>query len=1117
VKRRRFLQTLPLELLGAAALPSTLSAQHPGFAAAHADAPPQSAQCRYSVEDGAITLTNGDYLNNRPLYCAHRPAAALGGDRPLIRLIEEHEVAGVFCAGVIRGKAGKWLHEFDSVRMEYRCGHLLWRAGDRAWPGLQLTVEAVPFSHETGFAVRLAAAGSQPGDLLVWAFGGAHREKNAMWAFDPVLMAQDDGWRERLSTVLRRGFEAAKCAGNTVTMDGAMLCVSRPGGKRHGFARCSVGERLGIGDAASQPVVSKLIESSAGSSPLGFGVVSLYAQPAPLHWVAASGEVPSPALNSPARSFEAALAAAGDLGKRIVVKTPEPRLDAAVNAAIHAVDAIYYPPSFRHGCMAWNVRLPGWRTMYGGTVFGWHERVLAQGRFYIASQVKESTLTTGDPEPATRLCEQSSRSRLHGVGRVARDAGHYDFQSQMFDQLIHAWRWTGSPELEALLRGALELHTVWMRECFDPDGDGLYESYINSWPTDTVWYNGGGSVEESAYAYSAHRALADMAARQRDSAAEARHRQAAGHIKRALASVLWRAGQGHYAAYIEQGGHHRVHEDASMYSQFLPVDAGLCSFEEALQALHYCEWALENVQPKFGGRRVWTTNWVPSKWSARELYHGDNYHLALAYFQSGLGERGWEILQGNMLDSSFARVAPGSQSTAGAATDFGDILHPFCRSVVEGLFGYAPDLPNGVVHLRPSWPADWPESSIVTPDFSLEYRRLADTESYELKLEREAAVEFRIPVRAGQIRSVTCNGAPLKWSAEPASGCSMLQALAAKGTRFALRVEVAQRVPQAGWSDVTGEVGAAVRFPLAQGELIEVRDLHGVLQRVSEGPREARGRLANKPGHHLVLLKARVGELEQWAIFRVLVTDPEGESVSAARTPRTAPRTASWRHIDLAPVLNGDIRAIFKQEYVSPRPATVSLRLGIDGYSPWTFAPWKIAPPVIDLAQTAALTDAAGCIVTPQGAKFAAISGGRNIAFTSLWDNWPSHVVAPVNGAAEVAWLLIAGSTNPMQTRIANAVLKFRYADGIVETLELVPPLNFWSLCPLGGRDYLYERDGFCLPKQPPPTVQLGNNCRAMALSWRLRPRVPLESIALEALSQEAVIGLMGASLMNPA
>jgi hypothetical protein len=158
-----------------------------------------------------------------------------------------------------------------------------------------------------------------------------------------------------------------------------------------------------------------------------------------------------------------------------------------------------------------------------------------------------------------------------------------------------------------------------------------------------------------------------------------------------------------------------------------------------------------------------------------------------------------------------------------------------------------------------------------------------------------------------------------------------------------------------------------------------------------------------------------------------------------------------------------------------------------------------------------------GRIITPQAVPFHRFAAGRNIAFTSLWDNWPRAVSVPVDRAAEQVWLLLCGSTFPMQTRIANAEIRFEYGDGEPEKLELIPPLNFWSLCPWGGEDYNYDLDAFCLPNQPPPMVQLGRNCRAMVLSWTLPRGAVLKRVTLETLSQDVVIGLMGISLAMPA
>ena len=66
------------------------------------------------------------------------------------------------------------------------------------------------------------------------------------------------------------------------------------------------------------------------------------------------------------------------------------------------------------------------------------------------------------------------------------------------DAIAGRWRWTNNRTHAELLRPGLELHAAWAHDSFDGDGSGLFHSFINTWPTDAVYYNGGESVEETA-------------------------------------------------------------------------------------------------------------------------------------------------------------------------------------------------------------------------------------------------------------------------------------------------------------------------------------------------------------------------------------------------------------------------------------------------------------------------------------------------------------------------------------------------------------------------------------------------------------------------------------------
>ena len=101
-----------------------------------------------------------------------------------------------------------------------------------------------------------------------------------------------------------------------------------------------------------------------------------------------------------------------------------------------------------------------------------------------------------------------------------------------------------------------------------------------------------------------------------------------------------------------------------------------------------------------------------------------------------------------------------------------------------------------------------------------------------------------------------------------------------------------------------------------------------------------------------MLATVRTGETEQRRLFKIKVTDAAADAALAAKTDpgdsRRAPNGTAWT---CAGSLNGDIRTIFQQQYLSPRPNTCSLRLAVDGYLMWqTVLDPKAKPPEIDLA-----------------------------------------------------------------------------------------------------------------------------------------------------------------------
>jgi len=1023
--------------------------------------PPLKAQNRYVLENGWIKGYNMPRFNNRPIYLNNSNAFILAGDKPVFRFAKDSVLYGTFFLTYKHNKEEKPLYSFDEIQSFYKCGQMKWIVKDHLNPELEIGIGLIRAASANGAVIQVSAKGMKAGDSLSWKCGAKqiYSHQALSWIFDVMGHPELLDWG----------------------IDGKF--VSDKQGQ--------------IGMSGEKNYITIVMKNSFGLD----------------------------IITGNKDDYNKGLSTLSAFKKRLAIDTPDKSLDAMVEASLMAVDGTWYPPVFVHGCMQWNNRFPGWRTLFGGIMYGWHDRIMEEAKYYIQSQVTESDKTEAKTDTALLMTEQDKNSRFYGVGRIMKDQNFYDMQSQFFDQLVEEYRWNNSPEYVKFFRPALELHLKWMDECFDPDGDGLYESYINTWPTDSQWYNGGGTAEETSYAYRAYQAALDMAMAAGDSAAAKHHREKLELIRNGFANRLWLKDCGYSGAYREQGGLERVHKDPWLYSIFLPIDAHLTTPVQNIESLYYPQWALQNEVIPEAGRMIWTSNWVPGIWSVRELWPGDNYHLAMSYFQAGLSDEGWQILKGTLTHTGFYHLVPGNLGSPQGGIDFGDCVHPFARCVVSGLFGLNPDYPKSEVNISPSFPSNWNHASISIPDVSITFKKAKNEIDYEIILKRDASMNLNIPIQCKSVRAVTVNGKAVAYQCLPAVGRSVLKIKTASVKKALLRIsyEVDRIIHKPLTMTLSANSITKIAIPDCN-KILAINDPQGVFGKTTLSNNIVSCTVLNNIGFHTVIAEVLNGSCLQWRVLHLKIENKLQESEEADKNPSVnTMKGVSWETVDIAGQFNADIRMIYKQKYLSPRPNTVSVRLGTDGYSPWTFPHWKSKVPEIQLDSIGRYLQNNNLVV-PQGIPFKWNSVDKNSAFVSLWDNYPNRISFDVNRRkGRFISFLVGGSTNVMQCHIENATISIRYEDGKTDTIRLVPPVNYWNLCPItstatasgqGGRTYYTSLiDKFCMPKVFPETVNMGKNCTVMLINRRLRDDVGIESVSLECLSQEVVVGMMGISI----
>ncbi|MCB0542948.1 MAG: DUF4450 domain-containing protein [Saprospiraceae bacterium] len=244
------------------------------------------------------------------------------------------------------------------------------------------------------------------------------------------------------------------------------------------------------------------------------------------------------------------------------------------------------------------------------------------------------------------------------------------------------------------------------------------------------------------------------------------------------------------------------------------------------------------------------------------------------------------------------------------------------------------------------------------------------------------------------------------------------------------------------------------------------------------------------------------------------------------------PDRASFEMLSLFRYFNERVANIFKQRYESPRARYPTVQMPLQGVGNWCY---PLVEPVIDDTGLRKAAGDTGVMNMPQGIPFATPGPGDqpNVIFTSQWDNFPERADIPLSGKARHLYLLMAGSTNPMQSRFDNGIVEILYTDGSKSELSLVNPDSWWPI----EQDYYFDGFAFACDHPVPPRVHLktglvtrefddyvsikGFSSRvidggaATVLDLPLDPEKELKRLTIRALANEVVIGLMGATLVR--
>ena len=1085
---------------------------------------------RYHPDNGDLVIEDGQEFFNRSLYGGNTAFRVDGGDKPEFTMYLPGR-GGNLRLGIKTGSAAIWLKDASRIVTRYRSGELIYTIHDNAFGAKAVvTVEVLAYANTEGLIVRAQAKNMSSGTELIWAYGGVNGQRGSR---------DGDIGTERVPISQYFQFQPAFADDNVFTLGTEGFTLKSSHATIVGVTPAGAQERVGdadrwndlpalLADSATAPKRQVVVGHAPFSAehPLLLSLQRVGDGSSVAPDLATYQDVTTRKTNAAPKPKSAALLPAferaklaeqfavtekhfDDLRSKVRIETPDAYLDAAMGSLNVAADALWDSDeqAIMHGAIAWRTKLLGWRGPYVLDELGWHDRARENFETWIPNQNLDP-IPPAIPPPDQKANLARNEPGLHSNGDLS--GSHYDMNMVFMDALFRHLLWTGDAAFARKAWPVIERHIAWEKRLFrreyGPDKLPLYEAYATIWASDDLYYNGGGCAYASAYNVYANRMAARIAVLVGQDPRP--YSEEADRIEKAMRTLLWLPDQGTFAEYKDLLGEQLVHADYGLWNFYHTVDEEAVTPREAWEMggdllAHLRPIPVEGAGvPKDAPYHVLSeTDWMPYSWSINNVVMDENMHTALALWQGGHADDAYVLAKGALLASMYMGISPGNVGTMDyldvyrreSQRDFGDSAGTMSRAIVEGLFGVHPDALAGTLTISPGFPKDWTHARMSHPDVGVDFVRKGDVDTWEITqtVHRFHTLTFRIPAAFTNIASVQINGANAKWRADPAAvGRPVLEIV----TKASARTHI-----QIAWS----------------GEKIDAEPMAARTTGKVDGDFRQMSR----------------GAFTWWAA-----------TPKAAKAEAIATKPVDWQaarpgivleSVDLTRRFNDRVSAIFAPgKYLTPRSPGVSLELPWQGAGAW--AGHLTTLPVIDDSGLRKIAgDHGGKLTMPNGIYFSTPSApeAKNIVFTSQWDNYPHDVTIPLNGQANHAYFLMAGSTNFMQSRMDNGEVVVTYTDGSSARLALRNPETWWPI----EQDYFIDDYQFPLEGALPPRVDLRTgNIRllnlatfkgegravtggaATVLDLALDPTKQLQSLTVRTLCNDVVIGLMSATLERP-